>query len=167
MAEAAIGLGSNLGDRAAHLAGAARALAKLNGTRIIAASSLWQTPPVGPPGQQDYYNACLILETALPAEELLAACLAIEATHGRERRERWGPRTLDMDILWYGELVLDTDRLTLPHPRLAERAFVLAPLSEIAPERVVAGQRVTARLEKVSVEGLVRLGSFPCWDQRA
>lgn len=167
MAETGIGLGSNLGDRAAHLAGAVRALADLSGTRIIAVSSIWQTPPVGPPGQPDYYNACLVLETDLPAEDLLAACLAIEAAHGRERRERWGPRTLDMDILWYDDLVLDTEHLTLPHPRLTKRAFVLAPLEEIAAGKVLAGESVTALLGRLVTDGLVRLGPFPASDQTA
>jgi 2-amino-4-hydroxy-6-hydroxymethyldihydropteridine diphosphokinase len=167
MAEAGIGLGSNLGDRAGHLGCAARALAALGGTEIMAASSLWQTPPVGPPGQPDYYNACLILETTLPAEDLLAACLAIEAAHGRERRERWGARTLDIDILWYDDLVLARGDLTLPHPRLTQRAFVLAPLNEIAAGKVVAGETVAVHLARLGTDGLARMDAFPAPGQPA
>lgn len=167
MAEAGIGLGSNLGDREAHLAGAARALARMGGTRILAASSVWQTPPVGPAGQPDYLNACLRIETVLTPQALLEACLVIEQAHGRERRERWGPRTLDMDILWYDDLEMASDALTLPHPRLTQRAFVLAPLTEIAADVCVSGETVSAHLSRLDTEGLIRLGPFPRWDQPA
>ncbi|MFN3314462.1 MAG: 2-amino-4-hydroxy-6-hydroxymethyldihydropteridine diphosphokinase [Hyphomonas sp.] len=167
MAEAGIGLGSNLGDRQAHLAGAARALAALEGTRILAASSVWQTPPVGPPGQPDYFNACLRIETDLTPKALLAACLAIEQAHGRERRERWGARTLDMDILWYDDLEMASEALTLPHPRLIQRAFVLAPLMEIASDVRIAGDTVSAHFSRLDTEDLIRLGPFPRWDQPA
>lgn len=165
MAEAALGLGSNLGDREAHLAGAARALSALPGTAICAASALWQTPPIGPPGQADYFNACLLIETELTPEALLAACQKIEAAHGRARAERWGARTLDIDILWYDDLVRTGETLTLPHPRMTGRAFVLAPLSEIAPGQILDGETVAAHLGRVSLEGLARLGPFPSWDQ--
>lgn len=167
MAEAGIGLGSNLGDREAHLAGAARALSALAGTRILSASSVWQTPPVGPPDQPDYFNACLRIETDLTPQALLAACLTIERAHGRERRERWGPRTLDIDILWYDDLEMASDALTLPHPRLTQRAFVLAPLMEIAPDVCIASEAISAHLSRLEAESLIRFGPFPRWDQPA
>ncbi len=167
MVEAGIGLGSNLGDREAHLAGAAQALEALEGTRILAASSVWRTPPVGPPGQPDYFNACLRIETDLAPERLLAACLSIEQAHGRERRERWGPRTLDLDILWYDDLEMSSEALTLPHPRLTQRVFVLAPLAEIAADMRIACEMVSAHLSRLDAEGLMRLGPFPRWDQPA
>ena len=129
-----VGLGSNLGDRARNLREAAARLAALPGTALLRASRVWETQPVGGPEQGDYLNAVAELETALGAEELLARLLEIERGLGRERRERWGPRTLDLDLLVAGERAVATAALELPHPRLAERRFVLAPLAELAPE---------------------------------
>lgn len=134
--DALVALGSNLGDSAAHLRAARRALAEL-GT-VHAASSLWRTAPVGgPAGQDDYLNAVVrvapLPELRDPAA-LLGALLAIERARGRRRRERWGPRTLDLDLLDVGGAVRSEADLRLPHPRMLERAFVLAPLLEVAPE---------------------------------
>ena len=129
-----IGLGANLGaDLSATLTEAALHLAALPGTRVVALSSSWRSAPVDA-GGPDFLNAVVALETALAPGELLDALQAIEQAHGRERPYRNAPRTLDLDLLLYADLVLDTPRLTLPHPRLGERAFVLRPLLEIAPE---------------------------------
>lgn len=152
-----IALGSNLGDRHAHLDAACAALDALPATRLLARSARYETAPLGPAGQQDYLNACVSLSTALPPLALLDACLAIEQTRGRVRRERWGPRTLDLDVLVYGELTFNDDRLTLPHPAMLDRAFVLAPLAELAPDRVFAGRTLAQHLAALDQSGLRRL----------
>jgi 2-amino-4-hydroxy-6-hydroxymethyldihydropteridine diphosphokinase len=128
-----LALGSNLGDREATLAAA---VAALRGVRAVRASSLYETEPVGGPPQDDYLNQVVAGETALDPGELLSACQAVEARFGRERRSRNAPRTLDIDILFYGDVVSESRQLTLPHPRLHERRFVLVPLAEIAPDFV-------------------------------
>ncbi len=129
-----VGLGANLGaDLAQTLAEAARRLAVLPGTRVVALSSAWRSAPVEAHGP-DFLNAVAALDTELAPLALLDALQAIELAHGRERPYRHAPRTLDLDLLLYDSQVLDTPRLTLPHPRLGERAFVLRPLLEIAPE---------------------------------
>ncbi|MCS6943652.1 MAG: 2-amino-4-hydroxy-6-hydroxymethyldihydropteridine diphosphokinase [Geminocystis sp.] len=130
--QAVIALGSNLGDREKTLN---QALAILNQTeriRVICHSRWLETKPIGPP-QPDYLNGCAIIETTLTPQQLLDTLLTIERRFGRVRKERWGARTLDLDIIFYGELVLDTPRLQIPHPRMRERSFVLIPLVEIAP----------------------------------
>jgi 2-amino-4-hydroxy-6-hydroxymethyldihydropteridine diphosphokinase len=131
-ATAYIGLGANLGDRAATLREAARRLGEL-GT-ITAVSSFYETEPVGYREQPSFLNAVIALETDLPPAALFDALLAIERDLGRVRSFRNAPRTLDLDILLQDDLVMDTPELTLPHPRMHERAFVLAPLAEIAPD---------------------------------
>ncbi len=129
-----VGLGTNLGaDLTATLARAAQALADLPQTRLAALSGAWRSAPVDA-GGPDFLNAVAALDTALPPLDLLDALQAIEQARGRERPYRNAPRTLDLDLLLYGDLVFDTPRLTLPHPRLGERAFVLRPLLEIAPD---------------------------------
>ncbi|MCP4309191.1 MAG: 2-amino-4-hydroxy-6-hydroxymethyldihydropteridine diphosphokinase [bacterium] len=135
MIRAAIGLGSNLGNRARHIGDAVGALSGLGS--LVAVSSLYETAPVGGPEQGPYINAVAILDTDLPVRELLKRCLEIEKEHGRERRERWGPRTLDLDVLLYGEQIVAVPDLTVPHPRIAERRFVLEPLLEIWPDAVL------------------------------
>jgi 2-amino-4-hydroxy-6-hydroxymethyldihydropteridine diphosphokinase len=130
-----LGLGSNLGDRAAHLRAAVAALPD-----VVAVSPVYETAPVGgPEGQPAYLNAVVELATPLEPRELLAWCRRLEAAAARERRERWGPRTLDVDVLLVGDLHVDEPDLQVPHPRMAERAFVLAPLADLAPELVPAG----------------------------
>lgn len=140
---ALIALGANLGDPAAALHWAVGELAALGEVRAV--SGFHRTAPVGgPPGQPDYLNAVAKLQTRLPAPQLLTALLDIETRFGRVRRERWGARVLDLDLIAYGALVLDTPNLTLPHPRAWQRSFVLLPLSEIAPDYAhpVTGQTV-------------------------
>lgn len=128
-----VGLGANLGaDLSATLTQAALRLAALPGTQVAALSSVWRSAPVDAVGP-DFLNAVVALDTTLAPMDLLDALQAIEQAHGRERPYRNAPRTLDLDLLLYDDVVLDTPRLTLPHPRLGERAFVLHPLLEIAP----------------------------------
>jgi len=133
MPNAYVGLGSNLGDREGALDAALGAMAEAEGVAVVAVSGFHETQPVGgPPGQGMYLNAAAHLRVRLAAGELLEGLLAIERRLGRVRRERWGPRAIDLDLLLYDDLVVATDRLTVPHPRLHERRFVLEPLAEIA-----------------------------------
>lgn len=134
-----IGLGANLGDRGAALSRAVRALAVLPATRLVAVSGLYASAPIDA-GGPDYLNAVAQLATGLAPLALLDALQAIEQAAGRERPYRNAPRTLDLDLLLYADQQIDSDRLTVPHPRWTERAFVLRPLSEIAPERVTTAQ---------------------------
>jgi 2-amino-4-hydroxy-6-hydroxymethyldihydropteridine diphosphokinase len=128
-----LGLGSNLGDREANLARARRRLGE-RGFRILRESALYETEPVGGPPQGPFLNQVVAGETALDPHRLLAACLEIERELGRVRAVKDGPRSIDLDLLFFGDRVLDTPQLVLPHPRLHLRRFVLAPLAEIAPE---------------------------------
>jgi 2-amino-4-hydroxy-6-hydroxymethyldihydropteridine diphosphokinase len=135
-----VALGSNLGDRAAHLAFAVAALRASEGVEVVALSSLWETAPVGPPGQGPYLNAAAALRTALDPRPLLERLLAIERARGRRRSgARDEARSLDLDLLAYDSLRIEEPGLVVPHPRLAERAFVLEPLCEIAPDLVLPG----------------------------
>lgn len=138
-AQAFIGLGANLGDRGQALAQAVHAMAQLPGTQVVAVSSLYVSAPVDA-GGPDYLNAVAALQTSLAPLDLLHALQAIELAAGRERPYRNAPRTLDLDVLLYGDLQLNTPELTVPHPRIAERAFVLQPLAELAPAYVTAAQ---------------------------
>jgi 2-amino-4-hydroxy-6-hydroxymethyldihydropteridine diphosphokinase len=144
MAEAAIGLGSNLGDKAANIEAAIRLLGSSADLQLISRSRLYRTEPWGDADQDWFLNACALVETALDPHVLLARCLATEDRLGRTRdgARRWGPRVIDLDLLFYGDVELDEAGLTLPHPRLFERAFVIVPLAEIAGDREISGQRV-------------------------
>jgi 2-amino-4-hydroxy-6-hydroxymethyldihydropteridine diphosphokinase len=149
-----VSLGSNLGDRWRHMAQGMGALAALPKSRLIRRSSVIETAPVGPP-QGPYLNAVAELETGLAARELLEGLLVAERSLGRVRdpAARWGPRTIDLDLILYGEEVIDEPGLTTPHPRLLERAFVLRPLAELSPRRVIPGPQVTVRAALVALEG--------------
>lgn len=149
-----IALGSNLGDRHAHLAAALVALAALPGTRLLNVSPIYETAPLGPAGQQDYLNSVACLATTLAPHALLDALLMIEQSRGRIRRERWGPRTLDLDLLLHGETALQDAQLTLPHPAMLERAFVLTPLHDLAPGLVLAGRTVAQHLSVLDRSGV-------------
>jgi 2-amino-4-hydroxy-6-hydroxymethyldihydropteridine diphosphokinase len=128
-------LGSNIGDRAAHLQQAQQTLAATAGT-IVAASAFYETAAWGLEDQAAFLNQALAIRTALDAPTLLATCLATEQQAGRERQQRWAARTLDVDILLYGDAIIQTPTLTVPHPRLPARRFALTPLAEIAPQLV-------------------------------
>jgi len=126
-----VALGSNVGDRAAHLAHARERLAGLPGTRVAAASQVEETAPLGPVPQGAYLNQMVLLETPLTPRALLAACRSIEVERGRERRERWGPRTLDLDIVRFGVREVHEAGLTIPHPELPRRDFWLREIAEL------------------------------------
>lgn len=153
-----VGLGANLGDGASTLASAFRALAELPGTRLVARSSLYRSQPVDAEGP-DYVNAVACLDTELSPRDLLETLLRIEVAHGRERPYRNAPRTLDLDLLLHGCQAIDEPNLVVPHPRLHQRAFVLAPLTEIAPALHVPGHGpIVALLARVADQRLDRLG---------
>jgi 2-amino-4-hydroxy-6-hydroxymethyldihydropteridine diphosphokinase len=153
-----IGLGSNLANPLVQVRQALMELESIPGTRVTARSSLYRTSPVGYLEQPDFINAVASVQTTLKPRALLAALLAIENRHGRRRTMRDAPRTLDLDLLLYAEEVLDQDGLTLPHPRLHERAFVLAPLAEIAPGATVPGRgRVQDLLARVDCNRVSRI----------
>lgn len=154
-----VGLGANLGDARATLAAALDALARIDATRLLRCSSIYRSAPIDSNGP-DYLNAVAELETTLAPHELLARLQAIERAHGRERPYRNAPRTLDLDLLLYGDAVIDTPTLTVPHPRLHERAFVLHPLAELAPGLVLPGRGcVQAQLPGVADQRIERLSA--------
>jgi dihydroneopterin aldolase/2-amino-4-hydroxy-6-hydroxymethyldihydropteridine diphosphokinase len=149
-AVAALALGSNLGDRLGHLQAAVDLLAP------IAVSAVYETAPVGGPEQGAYLNAVVLVPATSP-QRMLRQAQAVENSRDRVREERWGPRTLDVDVLDVGGITLDTPELTLPHPRAAERGFVLAPWLDVAPEAVVTGAgRVADLLQRVGADGVTR-----------
>jgi 2-amino-4-hydroxy-6-hydroxymethyldihydropteridine diphosphokinase len=153
-----VALGGNLGDPRRQLLDAVDALAHLPGTRLLRRSRLYRTPPWGVLEQPPFVNAAALLETTLAPHALLHALLAIEHGAGRVRAERNGPRTLDLDLLHMEGVRLDDERLTLPHPRIAERAFVLLPLNDVAPDLLLPGQgRVADLLAMVDTQGCERL----------
>jgi 2-amino-4-hydroxy-6-hydroxymethyldihydropteridine diphosphokinase len=139
-----IGLGSNLESSAQsplqHITTAIQSLGEIQSTRMIRSSSLYKSKPVGPQDQDDYINAVVQIETELEALELLNNLQAIENEHGRVRNERWGPRTLDLDILMFGDEIINNDRLTVPHVEMTNRSFVLVPLAEIDSNGVIPGK---------------------------
>ena len=158
-----VGIGANLGDARANVADALARLARLPETTLLRASSLYRTAPIDSSGD-DYINAAACLDTALDAHALLTALLGIEQAHGRERPYRNAPRTLDLDLLLYGDAVIeDAPELIVPHPRMHERAFVLAPLAALASDlalelRIPGHGRVAALLPKVADQAIEKLG---------
>jgi 2-amino-4-hydroxy-6-hydroxymethyldihydropteridine diphosphokinase len=159
MAEALVGLGGNIGDVRTTLDRAVAAFCDGTAVRLLAQSSDYTTPPWGVEDQPAFVNRCLAVATALAPRALLDRALTVERTLGRDRsrERRWGPRPIDIDLLAYNDVVLDEPGLTLPHPRLLERAFVLAPLAEIVPDRIVAGVRVRDALARLDTSGIERL----------
>ena len=157
MAECYLGLGSNVGDEVATLAEAIRRLDAAPGIRVAARSGFYRTPPWGEPDQAPFVNAAIRIETGLAPHALLATCLAVERDLGRVRGRRWGPRSIDIDILAYDDLAMAAADLVLPHTHLFDRAFVLVPLAEIAPDLAVAGRSVSAALARVDRGGIERL----------
>ena len=158
-----LSLGGNLGDPAASMATALRLLDADDDTRVIAVSSLYRTPPWGKLDQPDFLNAAAEISTALAPRALLDLCLEAERKLKRVREERWGPRLIDIDILVFGDRIIHETGLEVPHPRMLERAFVLAPLAEIAPELAVGGRSVSERLSGVDTSGIERLSSGREW----
>jgi 2-amino-4-hydroxy-6-hydroxymethyldihydropteridine diphosphokinase len=140
MANAFVGIGSNLGDREAHLRRAIQLLGDEDGIDVVAVSELRETEPVGPVEQGAFLNGAVQVATDLPPRELLERLLGIEQQLGRVRVERYGPRTIDLDLLVYGDLIVEEPGLTVPHPRLHERRFALEPVAELAPDLAVPGR---------------------------
>ena len=159
MTEAWLGLGGNVGDSRAILDRAVTLLCDGKGVRLIARSADYRTPPWGFKYQPPFINLCITVETTLSPRELLARAQEVEQQLGRDRahEKRWGPRTADIDIIAYGNLTIDELGLTVPHPRLFERAFVLMPLAEIAPDLVIGGKNVRQAAAAVDTAGVERL----------
>jgi 2-amino-4-hydroxy-6-hydroxymethyldihydropteridine diphosphokinase len=158
-AQAFLALGGNVGDVRSTFDKAITLLCDGTTIRLTARSSDYRTPPWGITDQPPFVNAVIAVATALTPDDLFARAIAVERALGRDRRNerRWGPRTIDIDLLVYGDLVLNDTDLTLPHPRLFERAFVLVPLVEIAPDRVIAGVRISDALKRVDATDVERL----------
>jgi 2-amino-4-hydroxy-6-hydroxymethyldihydropteridine diphosphokinase len=152
-----IGLGGNLGDPAASMREALRLIDAHEACKVSQISSFWRTPPWGKTDQPDFINACAAVETSLTPQQFLALCLDIEHQLHRVRTERWGPRSIDIDILFFGDRTIREEGLTVPHPRIAERAFVLVPLAEIAGNVDLDGVSVGKRAKAADVCGLARL----------
>ena len=156
MTRAYLGLGSNIGDKAAHLAAAVQGLAAVPGIWITARSADYRTPPWGETDQDWFLNGALAIETDLDPHALLDACLGVERDLGRIRERRWGPRVIDIDVLSYADAEVSDERLVLPHRYVRERAFVLVPLAEIAPDLVIGGETVAEALAKLDRSGIAR-----------
>lgn len=158
-----LGLGGNVGDVAAAMAGVLQALDGRADTDVAAVSGLYRTPPWGVTDQPDFLNCCAVIRTALAPDALLDACLTLEREWLRERQMRWGPRTIDIDILAHDGPPVDAPGLTIPHPRASERAFVLLPLAEIAPDLRLAGRRVADLARDADRSGMTRLDLPADW----
>jgi 2-amino-4-hydroxy-6-hydroxymethyldihydropteridine diphosphokinase len=157
-----LGLGSNVGDRLESLQAAVDILGRREGIRVVASSRVYETDPVGGPPQAEYLNAVVRIETTLGPYELLGACRDVEVALGRERMERWGPRTIDVDILTYGDREIDQPDLQVPHARMHERGFVLVPLLELEADPPMSGGRRVSELRLgADVLAGVRLFSPP------
>lgn len=156
--ECAIALGSNLGDSHAILNSALATLATVPQISLQACSCWYQTKAIGPP-QPDYINGCALLQVNISPQELLETLLSIETSFGRVRTERWAARSLDLDLLLYDDLIVNTPTLTIPHPRMRERAFVLVPLAEIAPDWIepVSGRAIAELVKDVDCTGVVKI----------
>ena len=163
MADVLIALGGNVGDSRAILDRAVTMLNDGKDIRLTARSADYLTPPWGFKYQAPFINLCIAVETSLSPRDLLARAQVVELKLGRDRahEKRWGPRTADIDIIAYGDVALDELGLTLPHPRLFERAFVLRPLAEIAPDRIISGKTVRDALAAVDTAGIKRLPPLP------
>ncbi len=155
--EVAIGLGSNIGDKPGNIARALGAVQAAGLVRNLERSGLYRTAPWGPVEQDWYINVCAVGLTALPPLELLIRIKAMETALGRVETIRWGPRVIDIDILYYGDVVLDTPTLKLPHPELLKRAFVLVPLAELRPKRRISGTTVGRAAAEIDASGVESL----------
>lgn len=160
---ATLGLGGNVGDPVRAMAEAVRALDARADCRVLAVSRLYRTPPWGKTDQDWFFNACALIETKLLPEALLDTCLGIEREMKRERKERWGPRTIDIDVLTYEGVAQAGGRLELPHPRMTGRGFVLMPLADVAADLEVEGRTVAAWLGEADIAGIEPASAGPDW----
>ena len=158
-----LSLGGNLGDPASSMAAALRMLDADAQITVITVSSLYRTPPWGKLDQPDFLNAVAVLSTSLSPHDLLDKCLDAERTLKRVRQERWGPRLIDIDVLVFGDRVVNERGLEVPHPRMLDRAFVLVPLNEVAPDLFVRGLAVSERLVEIDHAGIEKLPSGRDW----
>ncbi len=152
--DAIIALGSNIGDKAGNIRAAIAALTEAGDIRLAARSRLYRTPPWGKTDQDWFVNACITVETGLDVRTLLARCQQVERRLGRVPTEKWGPRVIDLDILAFRDVRLDEPDLVLPHPHIAKRAFVLAPLADVAPDFTIGGKTVREMLAAVDAQGV-------------
>ncbi|MDX3976914.1 2-amino-4-hydroxy-6-hydroxymethyldihydropteridine diphosphokinase [Shinella sp.] len=160
---ASLGLGGNIGDPVRAMAQALQALDARPDCRVTAVSRLYRTPPWGKTDQDWFFNACALVETLLEPEPLLDACLGIERDMKRERKERWGPRTIDIDVLTFEGVAQSGGRLELPHPRMTGRGFVLMPLADVAPTLEVQGRTVESWLKDADVAGIEPASAGSDW----
>ena len=163
MERATLGLGGNIGDPVHAMADALRHLDQRADCRVVAVSRVYRTPPWGKTDQADFFNACAAVDTTLSPEALLDACLEIEREMKRVRAERWGPRTIDIDVLTYGALRQVTERLELPHPRMTTRGFVLKPLCDFAPSLIVECRPAADWLAEADTTGITDAGLPDGW----
>jgi 2-amino-4-hydroxy-6-hydroxymethyldihydropteridine diphosphokinase len=161
--KATLGLGGNIGDPVQAMAEALRALDARPDSRVLAVSRLYRTPPWGKTDQDWFFNACALVETTLAPEALLDTCLDIERVMKRERKERWGPRTIDIDVLTFEGVEQSGGRLELPHPRMTARGFVLMPLADVAPMLEVGGRAVADWLRDADITGIEPANAGPDW----
>lgn len=162
-ATAYLGLGGNLGDPRAAMAAALRALDAGESISVVAVSSIYRTPPWGKTDQPDFLNAVAEVSTTLSPRLLLDRCLYAERELKRVRNERWGPRLIDLDILWFDGRQIAEGDLEIPHPRMLDRAFVLVPMAEIAPDLVLGGETADSRARSIDRSGIVRLEVESMW----
>jgi 2-amino-4-hydroxy-6-hydroxymethyldihydropteridine diphosphokinase len=156
--DAVISLGSNIGDKAGNIAHAIEILTSDGAVELAARSSDYRTPPWGNTEQDWFVNACITVRTDLSGRELLERCQAVEAELKRVREVRWGPRIIDLDVIWFRDQAIAEPDLVVPHPRTLERAFVLVPLAEIAPDLVIAGRSVSWHLSRIERSGVEPFG---------
>ena len=158
-----LGLGGNLGDPAVRMAAALQAIDAAAGVSVAEASPIYRTPPWGVTDQPEFLNAVAAVDVTVAARQLLDLCLATELELKRVREIRWGPRVIDIDLLLFGDEVIDEQGLQVPHPRMTNRAFVLAPLADIAPDLVLTGVPVRERLAKMDLAGITRQTDDSLW----
>lgn len=154
LTRAALGIGGNLGDTKQNLINVISNLAHQLDVEVLSVSKLYKTPPWGKTDQPAFLNACMLVETSLSARQLLDKCLDIEQKLGRVRTERWGPRQVDIDILFFGDEIIAEEGLEVPHPRMTDRAFVMQPLSDIAADKVISGQSVLKWAKDLHDDGI-------------
>jgi 2-amino-4-hydroxy-6-hydroxymethyldihydropteridine diphosphokinase len=160
--EVLIGLGGNIGDPLGAMRHALESIGGHMNCRVLRVSSVWKTPPWGVTDQPDFLNACAAIETTLAPHAFLKFCLSVEQQLKRVRDLRWGPRSIDLDILFFGKRIINEPGLIVPHPRFAERAFVLVPLAEIAPVRLYHGQTIDALAARSDATGMSKFAE-PDW----
>lgn len=165
--QAAIGLGGNLGDPKTQMQEALFLLRAHENVKIEAVSHLYKTAPWGNTDQPSFLNACALVHTDLSARQLLVLCLGIEQELGRIRLERWGPRAIDLDVLFYGDELIDEPGLELPHPRMTQRAFVMVPLSDVAPTTEVEGKSIQGWADELNSGDIENTDSSSDWWQKS